>query len=44
MCYEKFQIDNSVNEVSEEKLKAWREDLKDLTSNYKGLDEDRSTV
>ena len=33
MCYERFQVENSNKPVSEEKLKAWREDLRDLTSN-----------
>ncbi|MGF1485912.1 MAG: hypothetical protein ACFBSE_02240 [Prochloraceae cyanobacterium] len=33
ICYEKFQIENSINEVSEKKLNAWQEDLRDLTSN-----------
>ncbi|MGF1487532.1 MAG: hypothetical protein ACFBSE_10625 [Prochloraceae cyanobacterium] len=44
MCYEKFQTDNSTNETSDKKLNAWREDLKDLTSNHKGLDEEQSTA
>ena len=33
MCYERFQVENSNKPVSEEKLKAWQEDLRDLTSN-----------